>query len=81
MRTTCGATIWSGFFGYNENGDHEECYCEIEEIVEEESVEFDEHGPIRPCYPVDCPECGASIEGPQEWELIAEWDADFNENG
>ena len=70
LRTVCGRELWAGFFGINEHGDQPECYCEITEDVEEDSVERDEDGTVRPCYSVECPSCGGLLEWPHEWEII-----------
>lgn len=70
LRTICEAELWAGFFGYNTNGDQPECGFEIIEDVEEESLEVDQQGNMRPCYAIECPKCGTTIEWPQEWEVI-----------
>ena len=71
LETTCEQELWAGFFGINSNGDQPECGNFITEVVEEESIEFDETG-IRPCYSVRCTKCGALLEWPQQWELSDE---------
>lgn len=71
LRTTCETELWAGFFGINENGDQPICNTEIEEEVEEDSIEQDEDG-LRPCYAVRCPSCGSLLEWPQSWEIVTE---------
>jgi len=72
LRTTCEHMLWAGFFGINENGDQPECDTEIEEEIEEDCLETDEDGTIRPCYSVQCPKCGAWLEWPHAWEIVEE---------
>jgi hypothetical protein len=70
LSTTCEHTIWAGFFGINENGDQPECGEVIEIEVEEECVEVDRHGDVRPCFSVECPNCHNDLEWPQIWEVV-----------
>ena len=72
LRTTCGHTIWAGFFGINEHGNQPECGEEIEIEVEEECIEVDKHGDTRPCFSVECSNCHNYLEWPQIWEVVDE---------
>lgn len=69
IRTVCEHEIWAGFFGINENGDQPECCEEIELEVEEDCIESKD-GCIRPSFSIDCPKCGATLDWPQEWEIV-----------
>jgi len=70
LRTICEGELWAGFFGINANGDQPECMEEIEIDVEDESIEVDSDGTIRPCYSIECPNCHRYLEWPQKWEVV-----------
>jgi hypothetical protein len=72
LTTTCGGELWSGFFGINANGDTLECTQEIEIEIEEESLETDDEGDVRPCFAINCSNCGRQIDWPQIWEIQLE---------
>jgi hypothetical protein len=70
LQTICEAELWSGFFGIDETGRQPECGCVITEQAEEDSIEVDQDGKMRPCYSVQCPQCGFLLEWPQAWEPV-----------
>ena len=55
----CGATIWCGFFGKDEDGNHDECVEQIEvDVNEEDWEEAKRDGEGRWIYVyVKCPYC------------------------
>jgi len=70
LETICEQELWAGFFGINANGDQPECGQEIIIEVEEDCIDTDDDGNIRPSYVVECPKCGALLDWPQVWTLI-----------
>jgi hypothetical protein len=70
LTTTCGAESWMPFFGIDETGRMPECDQVLTEEVEEDSLEIDSDGTMRPCYSIECPNCGCLLEWPHAWELI-----------
>ena len=81
LYTECGATIWRGFFGKDEDGNHDECSNEIIVEVEDEREEWeadsDGEGWLGPVS-VYCDKCGILLEWPQLW---TEADDDEKERG
>lgn len=86
LYTECGATIWRGFFGKDEDGNHDECSNEIVVETDDERDEWepasrfghpDEEG-WRGCVSVRCAACGTLLEWPQLW---IEMDDDEPERG
>ena len=74
ITTTCEATIWRGFFGKNERGDHDECPNVIVVEVDDERDQWEkDHGydPGEPAWlgpvGVECGACGSLLEWPQRW--------------
>ena len=66
--TTCERELWSGFFGIDEFGTQPECNQVIEILIDDdEELEIDEDGTIRPVYSVECPRCKGSLDWPQAW--------------
>jgi hypothetical protein len=70
LRTTCETELWAGFFGIDETGRQPECDQEILEELEEDSLEIEEDGTMRPCYSVQCPKCKTWLEWPHAWYLV-----------
>lgn len=80
IKTECGAAIVRGFFGKDEDGNHDDCAQIVHEELDvgdlEEASEVYDFKPIEDdpggyflCYGVQCPACGSMLEWPQRWEL------------
>jgi len=72
LQTTCEHELWAGFFGIDERGSQPECGQVVTvEIDDEDEIDADEDGTIRPCFSVECPRCGGLLEWPQAWQRYA----------
>lgn len=80
LQTTCEATIWRGFFGKDEDGNHDECPQEI--VVDMGDVHEDEVADWELVEPIVCDDqvrvwfspvsvrcgsCDTLLEWPQQW--------------
>ena len=70
LQTICTMELWAGYFGIDEDGNQPECGEVINIKVEQEDIETDEDGTIRPCYAIRCPKCKMNLEWPQAWETV-----------
>lgn len=70
LETECGATIWCGFFGKDEDGNHDECantiVVEVEDERDEWELESSGEGWLGAVV-VRCGACGILLEWPQLW--------------
>ena len=73
LYTECGAMIWCGFFGKDENGNHDECYNEIVVEVDDEREHWEQaedgEGWLGAVV-VYCDACGILLEWPQLWTEV-----------